>query len=106
MASGKVISWLRARISFLSWQQRQTSHWKYNIQHKQQSTREYTGKEISSSIGDQNISVKDDICIDLVNDRETNLNSDVECEGINDVNDKDNDDDDEECNINDINEGT
>ena len=44
----------------------------YHIQCKQQSTREDTEKEISSSIGDQNISVEDNSCIDTDNDIETN----------------------------------
>ena len=86
--------------------QQQTSNRKSHIQHKQQSTREDIEKEISSSIGDQNISVKDDSCIDTVNDIETNLNGDFESEEINDVDDKDNDDGDddenEECDVNSI----
>jgi hypothetical protein len=66
-----------------------SSNWKSHIQCKQQSTREDIEKDISSSIGEKNISVEDDSCMDIDNDIETNLNSAVECEEINDV--------DEEC---------
>eukprot|EP00957_Ditylum_brightwellii_P131939 10060985-Ditylum_brightwellii.AAC.1 len=72
--------------------QQRSSNWKSHIQRKQQSIREDIEKEISSSIGDQNISVEDDSCIDIDNDIETNLNRDVECEEINDVDDKDDND--------------
>ena len=84
------------------------SNWKSHIQRKQQSTREDIEKDISSSIGEKNISVADDSCMDIDNDIETNLNSDVECEEINDVDDEDDNDDDEneECDVNDINDGT
>ena len=84
------------------------SNRKSHIQRKQQSTREEIEKDISSSIGDQNISVEDNSCMDMDNDIETNLNSDVECEEINDVDDEDYNDDDEneECDVNDINEET
>ena len=87
---------------------RRYSNQKSHAQRKQQSTREDIEKDISSSIGEKNISVEDDSCMDIDNDIETNLNSDVECEEINDVDDKDNNDDDEnkECDVNDINEGT
>ena len=63
-------------------------------------------KDISSSIGDQNISVEDNSCMDIGNDIEHKVNNDVECEEINDVHDKDdnNDDENEECDVNDINE--
>ena len=85
-----------------------SSNQKSHNQRKQQSTREDIEKDISSSIGDQNISVEDDSCMDTDNDVETNLNSDVECEEINDVDDEDDNDDDEnkECDVNDINEET
>ena len=82
----------------------QHSNWKSHIQRKQQSTREDIEKDISSSIGEKNISVEDDSCMDTDNDIETNLNSDVECEEINDVDDDD--DDDDECDVKDIYEGT
>ena len=44
-------------------------HWCYNnqksyIQHKQKSTREDIEKDISSNIGDQNISIEDDNCME------------------------------------------
>eukprot|EP00957_Ditylum_brightwellii_P192546 14659943-Ditylum_brightwellii.AAC.1 len=76
-----------------------SSNQKLHTQRKQQSTREDLEKEISSSIGKKTISVADDTCMDMDNDIETNLKSDVECEEINDVNDEDNNDDDEneEC---------
>ena len=74
---------------------RRQSNRKSHAQRKQQSTREDIEKEISSSIGDQNISFEDDSCMDIDNDIETNLNSDVECEEINNVDDKDDNDDDE-----------
>ena len=92
------------KISHRRWHSNRKSH----AQHKQQSTREDIEKDISSSIGEKNISVEDDSCMDIDNDIETNLNSDVECEEINDVDDEDNNDDDEnkECDVNDINEGT
>jgi len=87
---------------------RRCSNRKSHIQRKQQSTREDIEKDISSSIGEKNISVEDDSCMDIDNDIETNLNSDVECEEINDVDEEDDNDDDEneECDVNDINEGT
>ena len=88
--------------------QRRSSNQKSHIQHKQQSTREDIEKDISSSIGEKNISLEDDSCMDIDNDIETNLNSDVECEEINDVDEEDDNDDDEneECDVNDINDGT
>ena len=86
------------------------SNQKSHIQRKQQSTRDNIEKDISSSIGEQNISVEDDSCMDTDNDIETNLNSDVECEEINDVDDEDDndgdDDENEECDVNNIYEGT
>jgi hypothetical protein len=72
-----------------------SSNRKSYTQRKQQSTREDPEKEISSSIGDQKISVKDDSCMDIDNDIETQLNSDVECEEISDVNEEDDNDNDE-----------
>ena len=86
---------------------RRHSNQKLHAQRKQQSTREDIEKDISSSIGEKNISVEDDSCMDIDNDIETNLNSDVECEEINDVDGKDDDNDDdenEECDVNDTNE--
>ena len=44
--------------------QRCNSNRKSHTQHKHQSTREDLEKDISSSIGDQNISVEDDNCIE------------------------------------------
>jgi hypothetical protein len=46
------------------------SHQKSHIQCKQQSTREDIEKDISSSIGNQNISVEDNSCLDTDNDIE------------------------------------
>ena len=82
-----------------------SSNRKSHIKRKQKSTREDIEKDISSSIGEKNISVEDDSCMDIDNDIETNLNSDVECEEINDVDEEDDNDDDEneECDVNDIN---
>jgi len=87
---------------------RRCSNRKLHAQHKQQSTREDIEKDISSSIGEKNISVEDDSCMDIDNDIETNLNSDVEYEEINNVNEEDDNDDEEneECDVNDINEET
>eukprot|EP00957_Ditylum_brightwellii_P122407 9333825-Ditylum_brightwellii.AAC.1 len=70
-------------------------NWKSHIQRKQQSTREDTEKDISSSIGEQNISAEDNSCVDTDNDNETNVNNDAECKEINDVHDEDDNDDDE-----------
>ena len=44
--------------------QRHSSNQKSHIQPKQQSTREDIEMDISSSIGEQNISVEDDNCIE------------------------------------------
>eukprot|EP00957_Ditylum_brightwellii_P014160 1066595-Ditylum_brightwellii.AAC.1 len=75
--------------------QQHSSNRKSHIQCKQQSTREDLEKGMSSSIGEQNISVEDNSCMDTDNDIETNLNSDVRCKEINDVHDEDYNDDDE-----------
>ena len=91
----------------ISWRQC-CSNWKSHIQRKQQSTREDIEKDISSSVGEKNISVEDDSCMDIDNDIETNVDNDVECEEINDVHDEDDNDDDEneEWDVKDINEET
>ena len=47
---------------------RRSSNWKSHIQRKQQSTREEIEKDISSSIGEQKISVEDNSCMDTDND--------------------------------------
>eukprot|EP00957_Ditylum_brightwellii_P047705 3624356-Ditylum_brightwellii.AAC.1 len=94
--------------------QQHSSNQKSHIQRKQQPTREDIKKDISSSIGKQNISVEDNSCMYTDNDIKQNINNDVKCEEINVVHDEDNDDDDddddddenEECDVKEIYEGT
>ena len=84
---------------------RRHSNRKSHAQRKQQSTREDIEKDISSRVDEKNISVEDDSCMDIDNYNQTNLNSDVECEEINDVHDED-DNENKECDVKDIYEET